>query len=92
MDRYINITRPLRYPVILSMRRTYLLVAATWSLALLLGGLVFLAVQLQPGHVCTYSFSVDRFSGLTFPLHSRCAPRIVLKCAALVCQDELLPS
>ena len=64
VDRYINITRPLRYPVILSMRRTYLLVAATWSLALLLGGLVFLAVQLQPGHVCTYSFSVDRFSGL----------------------------
>ena len=58
IERYLNITRPLRYQLIMNVKRTYLMIVTMWSFSFFCGLIVFFAVELKENHVCTYAFTV----------------------------------
>ena len=70
VDHYIAILRPLRYPVLLSRRRSRLMIAALWSLAVVLGYSEFIvaaarrAMRAAPSRLnfCEYVFWHRQYS------------------------------
>ena len=42
----------------MTIKRTYLLITMMWSFSLFCGLIMFVAIDLEENHVCTYTFSV----------------------------------